>query len=107
MTVKEQEGILQSIGMVIDSSMVDFVDELNKQKVNIGVMKNMVQILEATYNELFRRKNLIMKSIETGYYKKDNPEIVNAFNGIYSEMTKIEEKVVYLKRRINELSDVG
>lgn len=93
------------IGKIIDLPMKEFEEELIKQRVNIGTMKNLILNLESVYFELRNRKDAILKmNFETTISKA---EAKDALNGLYAEMIKVEEKITYLKRKVTELVDVG
>lgn len=92
------------IGAIIDLSLEDFEKELVKQKVNIGTMNNLILNLEGAYFELRTRKDAILKATFEGTITKT--ESNNVLNGIYAEMIKLEQKIVYLKQRVKELINV-
>ena len=46
-----------TIGRIIDMPMEEFKEELVRQKVNIGVMNNLILNLEGSYAELKSRKD--------------------------------------------------
>lgn len=100
---KEEKSM---IGKIIDLPMEDFERELVEQKVNIGTMNNLILNLEAIYFDLRHRKDVILSSIFEGRLEKD-AETEKAINGLYAEMTKLEQKITYLKAKVKELSDVG
>ena len=100
---KEEKSM---IGKIIDLPMEDFERELVEQKVNIGTMNNLILNLEAIYFDLRNRKDVILNSIFEGRLEKD-AETEKAINGLYAEMTKLEQKIIYLKAKVKELSDVG
>ena len=95
-----------TIGRIIDMPMEEFKEELVRQKVNIGVMNNLILNLEGSYAELKSRKDSVLDLVFKGMKSKDDPEITKSLEGLYAEMTKIEQKVVYLKQRVKELVDV-
>ena len=94
------------IGEIIDMPLEDFEDELVKQKVNVGTMNNLILNLESVYYELRMRKDGVIKLVTDGKKLKDDLEITSALNGLYAEMTKVEQKIVYLKERTKELMNV-
>ena len=92
------------LGRIIDLPMKEFEEELVNQKVNIGTMNNLILNLESAYNELRTRKDAILDAELRG-----SVEIVKAettIRGIYAEMIKIEQKVVFLKNKVKDLVDV-
>lgn len=92
------------IGKIIDLSLEDFEKELIEQKVNIGTMNNLILNLEGAYFELRTRKDALLKSTFEGNLTK--AELDPVISGIYAEMIKLEQKIVYLKQRVRELVDV-
>lgn len=100
------------IGQIIDMPMEDFESELKRQEVNIGTMNNLILNLEAQYNELRQRKDAVLNLVFEGHLDKDNPQIDgislnDVLSSLYAEMTKVEQKIVFLKNRVKELIDVG
>ena len=96
-----------NIGKIIDMPLEDFEKELINQKVNIGTMNNLILNLEAVYYNLRVSKDSILDIILRGDKSKDDPEVKKALEGLYAEMTKIEQKITYLKQRSKELVNVG
>lgn len=92
------------LGRVIDLPFEDFKKELEVQKVNIGVNNNLILLLTSTYNDLRNRKEAVLDLVFTG--KKSKDEVKPALEGLYSEMTKLEQKITYLKERSKKLLDV-
>ena len=76
-----------TLGTIVDLPFGEFVKQLEEQKVNIGVNNNLILMLEGTYNALRVRKEAVL-------------------NGLYAEMTKLEQKIVYLKERSKKLLDL-
>ena len=107
MTRDEVENIISIVGSIIDMPMEDFKEELVKQKVNIGVMNNLILYLESCYNELRTRKDACVNLVTSGKVLSNDKEVSRALEGLYAEMTKAEEKITYLKERRKELIDVG
>lgn len=104
---KTKFKVQSMIGATIDMPLELFKEELIKQKVNVGTMRSLVIMLDTIYADLTVRKDSILELVLKKQRSKDDPEIKSALEGIYAEMTKIEEKVTYLKERVNELADVG
>lgn len=92
------------LGRIIDLPMKDFEEELVKQKINIGTMNNLILNLESAYNELRVRKDAILDAKLRGSVEIVKAE--TAVRGIYAEMIKIEQKVVFLKNKVKDLVDV-
>lgn len=95
------------MGKVVDLPLADFERELVEQKVNIGMINNLILNLESIYFELRTRKDAVIDLVFKGGKSKDDPEIRQALDGLYAEMTKTEQKITYLKQRRMELIDVG
>lgn len=104
---KIEEQPKSMIGKIIDLSLEDFEKELINQKVNIGTMNNLILNLEGAYNELRMRKDGVLDLVFKGVKTKEDPEIKKSLEGLYSEMTKVEQKITYLKEKVKELVDVG
>ena len=94
------------LGKIIDLSLEDFEKELIAQKINIGTMNNLILNLEGAYFELRTRKDAVLDLVFKGGRDKDDLEIKNALDGLYAEMVKVEQKIVYLKQRVEKLIDV-
>ena len=92
------------LGRVIDLPFEDFKKELEVQKVNIGVNNNLILLLTSTYNDLRNRKEAVLDLVFTG--KKSKDEVKPSLEGLYAEMTKLEQKIIYLKERSKKLLDV-
>ena len=103
---KKQKPEKSMIGKIVDMSLEDFKEELVKQKVNVGTMNNLILNLEGIYYELRMRKDGVIKLVTDGKKTKDDPEIQSALNGLYAEMTKVEQKITYLKEHTKELMNV-
>lgn len=102
---KHSKVVEQSmLGRVIDLPFEDFKKELEVQKVNIGVNNNLILLLTSTYNDLRNRKEAVLDLVFTG--KNTKEEVQSALEGLYAEMTKLEQKIVYLKERSKKLLDV-
>lgn len=94
----------KALGEVIDLDQTQF--EEMTSTYNLGDIKNLILVLENTYNYLRINKDGIIDLVTKGVRKKDDPEVVRALNGLYAEMTKIELKVTHLKTRAEDLSKV-
>lgn len=96
-----------AIGQLVDLSMSDFKKYLKENNVNIGVMNTLIMSLNGAYYELKQRKEALM-TMYTGdntpaFQKK---KIEKSIKGIYAELIKIEEKVVYLTETSKNLLDL-
>lgn len=91
------------LGRVVDMPFEKFKDELVKQQVNVGTMNNLILLLSSTYNDLRNRKEAVMNLVFSG--KETESQVAPYLKAIYAEMTKLEQKIVYLKTRVKELLD--
>lgn len=103
---KKKKQPKSMIGKIIDLPIEDFKKELVLQEVNIGTMNNLILNLEGAYFELRTRKDSIIDLVVKGVRTKDDPEIKKCLDGLYAEMTKLEQKITYLKQRVKELVNV-
>lgn len=95
------------IGRIIDLPQEEFEKELVKQKVNIGTINNIILNLQGAYHELEVRKDGIMELLLEKNIPKEKKEVLNnSIKGLYVEMLKVENKVIYLNKRYKELADV-
>lgn len=101
---KSQESEVSMLGKIIDLSLEDFKAELVRQQVNIGTMNNLILNLEGAYNELRMRKDALLKMNFEGSVDREKAQ--DSIKGLYAEMIKVEEKIVYLKDRVTELINV-
>jgi hypothetical protein len=104
--VRIPEKNTSMIGKIIDMPFDMFKEELERQKVNIGTMSNLILNLEAMYFQCRQRKDGVLDLVYKGKKKENDPEIQKSMNGLYAEMTKLEKKIVYLKKRVKELANV-
>ena len=96
-----------AIGQLVDLSMSDFKKYLKENNVNIGVMNTLIMSLNGAYYELKQRKESLMTmytSDKTPSFQKK--KIEKSIKGIYAELIKIEEKVVYLTETSKNLLDL-
>ena len=96
-----------AIGQLVDLSMSDFKKYLKENNVNIGVMNTLIMSLNGAYYELKQRKEALMAmytSDKTPAFQKK--KIEKSIKGIYAELIKIEEKVVYLTETSKNLLDL-
>lgn len=92
------------LGRIVDMSLEDFEKELVKQKVNIGVINNLIMLLSATYHDLVQRKDGVLDLVFKGEKKKE--EVQPIVEGLYVEMTKLEQKITLLKEKSKKLMDL-
>lgn len=98
---------LQSmIGAIIDMPMDEFEKQLIEQKVNLGIINNLILYLSTIYADLKTKKDGVLNLVFNGEYKKDDKVIKEALEGLYAEMTKIEQKVTFLKSKKKDLLKV-
>lgn len=97
MSKKEKAEPEVNIGEIIDMPLGDFKKELVSQHVNIGTINNLILWFESIYSELSGRRTAIMDLVLKGIRAGNDAEVVKSLEGLYAEMTKIEQKVVYLK----------
>ena len=93
------------LGAIVDMSLADFEKELVEQKVNVGTMNNLILNLEGAYFELRMRKDAVLDLLFKGGIEKDDAKKV--LDGLYAEMTKLEQKITYLKQKVEALVNVG
>lgn len=93
-----------TLGAIVDLPFGEFVKQLEEQKVNIGVNNNLILMLESAYNDLRVRKDAVLDLVFN--HKKSKEEVQPVLNGLYAEMTKLEQKIVYLKERSKKLLDL-
>ena len=102
---KEELNHLQSLlGKIIDLPIEDFKEEIVKQRVNTGVINNLIILLSSTYHNLVDRKEGVLNLVFKG--EKTKEEMQPVLEGIYAELTKLEQKIVYLTERHKELLDL-
>lgn len=99
--MSEEKQIALDIGGLIDQPFDDFKNYVLNNKVPIGLISGVIFILEDAYATLRSRKDAILELVFT--HKKTNEEVHPALECLYAEMTKIEQKVVFLKERRKEL----
>lgn len=102
-TPKKKE--VSELGKMIDMPLDNFKASLTMQKVPIGVINQYILLFEATYAELRGRKDAVLDLVFKGEKTKD--EVKPVVDGLYAEMTKLEQKIVYMKERVKELLNLG
>ena len=104
---RKKKQSITAIGQIVDQPMEEFKKSLEEQHTNVGTMNNLIHYLNGAYADLRQRKDTIMKSLESeDITTKDRKEIEKTVRGIYAELIKIEEKVVFLQDKVKELIDV-
>lgn len=89
----EEKSVL---GSLIDSDMQTFEEEISK--CNRGVLITMKDTLSLCYKDLEVRVKVISNNSEISEEEK-----IEVYKGIFAELAKIEEKVVFLSKKIEEL----
>ena len=84
------------LGVLVDSPIEDFEKEIEKH--NIGYLVSLRSILVRVYSELNSRQEVIVSSKTIPIEEKEAP-----LRGLFSEMLKVEEKVISLDKRIAKL----
>lgn len=90
-----------TLGQIVDMPFEQFKEEVVKQKINIGVTNNLILMLSSAYYELKNRKEAVLDLVFTN--KKTKEEVKPVLDGLYAEMTKLEQKITYLKERSKDL----
>lgn len=90
-----------TLGQIVDMPFEQFKEEVVKQKINIGVTNNLILMLSSSYYELKNRKEAVLDLVFTN--KKTKEEVKPVLDGLYAEMTKLEQKITYLKERSKDL----
>lgn len=93
------------LGQIVDLPFGEFKKQIEEQKVNLGVTNNLILTLSSAYYDLRRRKEAVLDLVFSN--KKTKEEVKPVLEGLYAEMTKLEQKIVYLKQRSKELLDLG
>ena len=93
---------MSDIGKLVDMPIEEFRREIVDQKVNVGTINTLILNLEGAYHQLIVAKDSLIASdsrcTEAG---------INVVEGLYAEMTKIELKVVFLKKLKKEYLEAG
>lgn len=100
---KSRNKEVSTLGQIVDMPFEQFKEEVVKQKVSIGVINNLILMLSSAYHELKNRKEAVLDLVFTN--KKTKEEVKPALDGLYAEMTKLEQKITYLKERSKDLLD--
>lgn len=100
---KSKKKEVSTLGQIVDMPFEQFKEEVVKQKVSIGIINNLILMLSSAYHELKNRKEAVLDLVFTN--KKTKEEVKPALDGLYAEMTKLEQKITYLKERSKDLLD--
>lgn len=96
------EVSISMIGKIVDLPLEEFKEALKEQNVNVGVISNLILTLENIYWELNNRKDGVISLLVEK--KKTQEEVDDVLKGVYQELAKMEEKIVYLKDLKGNLS---
>ena len=99
------EASVSMIGKIVDLPLEEFKVALKEQNVNVGVISNLILTLENNYWELNNRKDGVISLVVEK--KKTQEEVEDVLKGVYQELAKMEEKIVYLKELKGDLSKLG
>lgn len=94
--VKKKKKEKSVIGTIVDCSMKDFEEEI--KVLNRGTLISLKDSMSLLYKDLKMRVSLISSKEDISADEKKT-----ALEGLFAEMLKIEEKVVFLTKRIEEL----
>ena len=94
------------ISVLVDMPLEQFKEELVKQNTNIGVASNMILLLNAIYEDLKQRKDLVLDLVFNEGRDKEDPEIKKSLEGLYALMTKVELKITHLQEYKKGLIDL-
>ena len=97
-------------GKIIDLPIDKFKKQVEKRHLTLGMVKTLDVYLTSAYNQLVQSKDSLVsqyvKAKDSGSHsEKELDTIHKTIEGIYAEMTKIEQKVLYLKERSKTLMD--
>ena len=92
---------MSMIGRIIDMEYNEFVREIQHQNCTVGVLCNLKLYLINSYEELRLRKNSLIDQVNEDKLKSD--QVTDVIKGIYSEMLKIETKVIYIEAEIKRI----
>lgn len=90
---------LKTAAFLIDQPQEDFERGVENEKLSLGQISTLIAYLESQYARLTAMANDVTSLSTSGKRAKDDPEVVKTLTGIYAELTKIELKVTYLKKR--------
>lgn len=95
--MSEKTTDLTVTGRIVDMGLEEFESELKRQKVNVGIVNNLILYLSNIYDGLRVSKDRVIAAVKQGKLKGDNPDVDKSLKGLYAEMQKIEDKVVFLR----------
>lgn len=95
--MSEKTTDLTVTGRIVDMGIEEFESELKRQKVNVGIVNNLILYLSNIYDGLRVSKDRVIAAVQQGNLKSDNPDVDKSLKGLYAEMQKIEDKVVFLR----------
>jgi hypothetical protein len=87
------------LGKIIDLNMTDF-EEVIKGR-NLGEILGIRNLLVQTYEGVKEIKDRFLESIKSGKFAPH--EVHDELAGLYGQLLKIENKVIYLNTRIAEI----
>lgn len=97
----EEQKQLEAFGKLIDMPLDEFKEVEKQECVPVGQLNILSIRFKSVYHELVGRKDELMKLCKANPESKE--EYINAINGCFAEMLKLEEKIVYLDKRIEEI----
>ena len=95
--MSEKTTDLTVTGRIVDMGLEEFESELKRQKVNVGIVNNLILYLSNIYDGLRVSKDRVIAAVQQGNLKSDNPDVEKSLKGLYAEMQKIEDKVIFLR----------
>ena len=99
---KKKNQSISFLGRLIDQNIEDFKRDVEEQHINLGTLKNYILYFNSAYSDLVSRKNELIEGFGDRT-EKEKRDIHKAVMGIYSELTKIEQKLTYLRERVDQL----
>lgn len=92
-----------TLGEIVDFPIDGFKKSIVDEKVSIGVINNLIHVMSESYYDLVHRKDAVLDMMKKGKVSKKEAQLT--IQGIYVELTKLEQKIVYLRERSKELLD--
>lgn len=93
------------VAVLVDMPFEKFKSEVERQKVSLGLTNGLVLYLSSLYADLRNRKDAVIDMCFRSGMSKES--VSPALKGLYAEMFKLEEKIVFLKDRSKELIEKG